>query len=69
MPAFVRAALNKRRLMNVYKARPAYQKNAYLAWAKAAKLEKTREKRLGQMLAELKSGKTYMNMTWSRNAP
>jgi uncharacterized protein YdeI (YjbR/CyaY-like superfamily) len=67
MPSFVRAALNKRGLMEVYKGRPAYQKNDYLAWIKGAKLEKTREKRLRQMLSELKSGKTYMNMAWSGN--
>ena len=53
--------------MEAYKARPAYQKNDYLAWIKAAKLEKTREKRLSQMLAELNSRKTYMNMAWSGN--
>lgn len=33
----------------------------------AGKLETTREKRLGQMLSELKNGKTYMNMAWSEN--
>ena len=65
MPAYVRAALNKRGLMDAYKARPAYQKNDYLAWIKGAKLGNTREKRLEQMLSELKSGKRYMNMTWS----
>jgi uncharacterized protein YdeI (YjbR/CyaY-like superfamily) len=65
MPAFVRDALNDRGLMDAYKARPAYQKNDYLAWIKGAKLENTREKRLAQMLSELKSGKKYMNMAWS----
>jgi uncharacterized protein YdeI (YjbR/CyaY-like superfamily) len=68
MPAFVRAALDGRGLMDAYKARPAYQKNDYLAWIKGAKLEKTREKRLRQMLSELKRGKTYMSMAWSRNS-
>ncbi len=65
MPAYVREALNKRGLMDAYKAWPAYQKNDYLAWIKGAKLENTREKRLDQMLSELKSGKRYMNMAWS----
>ena len=65
MPAYVREALNKRGLMDAYKARPAYQKNDYLAWIKGAKLENTRKKRFDQMLSELKRGKRYMNMTWS----
>ncbi len=65
MPAHVRNALDDRGLMDAYKARPAYQKNDYLAWIKGAKLENTREKRLKQMLSELESGNTYMNMAWS----
>ena len=65
MPAYVREALDKRGLMDAYKARPAYQKNDYLAWIRGAKLETTREKRLDQMLSELKSGNRYMNMAWS----
>ena len=65
MPAYVREALNTRGLMAAYRPRPAYQKNDYLAWIKRGKLEQTREKRLGQMLAELRSGRKYMNMAWS----
>jgi uncharacterized protein YdeI (YjbR/CyaY-like superfamily) len=65
MPAFVRTALDERGLMDAYKARPAYQKNDYLAWIKQAKQEKTREKRLDQMLSELRSGRRYMKMAWS----
>jgi Bacteriocin-protection, YdeI or OmpD-Associated len=65
MPADVRAALRKRGLLAAYKARPAYQRNDYLAWIKGGQLKSTREKRLGQMLAELESGKKYMNMAWS----
>jgi uncharacterized protein YdeI (YjbR/CyaY-like superfamily) len=65
MPAHVREALNARGLMDEYNARPAYQKNDYLAWITSAKLENTREKRVGQMLSELRGGKKYMNMAWS----
>jgi len=64
MPAEVREALDKRGLMRAYRARPAYQKNDYLAWIKSAKLPSTRAKRLKQMLSELKGGKRYMNMAW-----
>jgi uncharacterized protein YdeI (YjbR/CyaY-like superfamily) len=52
-------------MMEAYEARPAYRKNHYLAWIKGAKLEITREKRVDQMLSELKSGNRYMNMAWS----
>jgi uncharacterized protein YdeI (YjbR/CyaY-like superfamily) len=65
MPAFVRKTLDEHGLMDAYKGRPAYQKNDYLAWIKDAKLETTRQKRLDQMLSELKNGKTYMKMAWS----
>ncbi len=68
MPAYVKDALQQRGLMTAYKARPAYQKNDYLAWIKGAKLESTRRKRLSQMLAELKGGSKYMNMRWSGRA-
>lgn len=64
MPAFVRKALDEHGLMDAYKARPAYQKNDYLAWIKGAKLDTTRQRRLDQMLSELKDGKTYMKMAW-----
>lgn len=32
MPAFVETALNQRKLMSDYKARPPYQQNDYLSW-------------------------------------
>ena len=37
----------------------------YLGWIARAKLPATREKRLAQMLDELKDGGVYMNMKWS----
>jgi uncharacterized protein YdeI (YjbR/CyaY-like superfamily) len=65
MPAFVRKALDEHGVMDAYKARPAYQKNDYVGWINGARLETTRQKRLDQMLSELKGGKKYMNMAWS----
>ncbi len=64
MPEFVRDALLARRLMDAYRARPAYQQNDYLGWIRRAKRPETREKRLDQMLAELERGDVYMNMAW-----
>jgi uncharacterized protein YdeI (YjbR/CyaY-like superfamily) len=64
MPDFMRAALNERGLMDAYRARPPYQRNDYIGWVRRAKLEATRQKRLKQMLDELKRGGVYMKMKW-----
>jgi uncharacterized protein YdeI (YjbR/CyaY-like superfamily) len=65
MPAFVKKALDEHGLTEAYKARPPYQKNDYLGWIKSAKQDAIRQSRLERMLAELKSGRKYMNMAWS----
>jgi uncharacterized protein YdeI (YjbR/CyaY-like superfamily) len=64
MPAFVKAALAARRLTAAYKARPPYQRNDYLMWINAAKQDATKERRLAQMLDELRAGDRYMTMLW-----
>lgn len=72
MPDDIRKALAERGLAAAYEARPPYQRNDYLGWIGRAKREATRQKRLDQMLAELKGGTTYMNMDWpgaGRKAP
>ena len=66
MPDYIRAALNEHGLMDAYHARPPYQQNDYIGWITRAKLEATRQKRLDQMLEELKGGKYYMNMEWTK---
>jgi uncharacterized protein YdeI (YjbR/CyaY-like superfamily) len=65
MPEYVRAALTKHKLMDAYHERPGYQQNDYIGWISRAKREETRQKRLSQMLEELKGGKLYMNMKWN----
>lgn len=65
MPTHIRALLSKQGLLKIYNARPPYQRNDYIGWISRAKLEKTREKRINQMLAELKQGDRYMKMRWS----
>jgi uncharacterized protein YdeI (YjbR/CyaY-like superfamily) len=62
MPEDIRRALLDRDLMRAYEERPAYQRNDYLAWIARARLEKTRAKRLQQMLDELAQGGVYMRM-------
>ncbi len=65
MPDFVRDALEAHRLMAQYEARPPYQRNDYLLWINKAQREATKQKRLAQMLEELKSGGVYMRMAWN----
>jgi len=64
MPDFIQTALQKRGLMDAYLARPPYQRNDYIGWITRARLTATRQKRLKQMLAELKKGDVYMKMEW-----
>jgi uncharacterized protein YdeI (YjbR/CyaY-like superfamily) len=66
MPDFIREALNQKGLMDAYHERPAYQQNDYISWVTRAKLDATKEKRLNQMLEELKGGKLYMHMVWTK---
>lgn len=62
MPVDIRRRLTAENLMGAYVARPAYQRNDYVGWIIQAKLPTTRERRMRQMLAELKKGGVYMNM-------
>jgi uncharacterized protein YdeI (YjbR/CyaY-like superfamily) len=65
MPDDVRKALTTQELMAAYRQRPAYQQNDYIGWITRAKLPATREKRLQQMLDELREGSVYMHMKWN----
>ena len=49
-------------LMDDYNQRPRYQRNDYLGWVARAKQPATRQKRINQMLDELRAGGVYMNM-------
>jgi len=62
MTDVVRKALQKEGLVEDYNRRPAYQRNDYLMWINQAKREETKQKRLAQMLNELKTGGVYMKM-------
>ncbi|WP_298707389.1 YdeI/OmpD-associated family protein [Chitinophaga sp.] len=64
MPGYIAEALQREGLIEQYEARPAYQQNDYLSWITRAVREETREKRLRQMLEELKKGGVYMRMAW-----
>jgi uncharacterized protein YdeI (YjbR/CyaY-like superfamily) len=62
MPDDVARALRAHGVLEAYRARPAYQRNDYLAWIGRAQQPATRAKRLGQMLEELSEGGVYMGM-------
>ena len=64
MPDEIRLAIEARRVMSAYRARPAYQQNDYVGWIIRAKLPSTKAKRLAQMLDELEKGGVYMHMKW-----
>jgi uncharacterized protein YdeI (YjbR/CyaY-like superfamily) len=57
-------ALNEHNLMDAYNSRPPYQRNDYIGWITRAKRQATQQKRLNQMLDELKKGNVYMKMKW-----
>ncbi len=64
MPDFVADALAKHGLGDAYTSRPAYQQNDYVGWITRAKRPETKEKRLLQMLDELRRGDVYMKMDY-----
>lgn len=66
IPIFVKKALTDKGLMSKYLERPPYQRNDYIGWINNAKLYETKQKRLKQMLNELKGGKIYMKMKWKK---
>jgi uncharacterized protein YdeI (YjbR/CyaY-like superfamily) len=59
MPGFVRKALEKRNLVDAFRARPSYQQNDYMFWINQAKLEPQKQQRLTQMLDELEKGNVF----------
>jgi uncharacterized protein YdeI (YjbR/CyaY-like superfamily) len=64
MPTDISDALETAGLKDQYNFRPPYQRNDYIGWITRAKRDKTRLKRIAQMLEELKGGTTYMKMKW-----
>lgn len=62
IPEWVSDALRTNGLEQAYLDRPAYQQNDYIGWIQRAKRPETREKRLNQMIDELRCGGVYMKM-------
>ena len=65
MPDFVKKALSEENLTNKYRQRPAYQQNDYIGWINQAVRQETKNKRMKQMIKELKDGGSYMKMKYS----
>lgn len=68
MPADVQELLEREGLVGAYRERPHYQRNDYLGWIARAKRPETRQKRIDQMLDELRRGGVYMKMTHTPSA-
>lgn len=66
MPPEVEQRLLSESLMDAYAKRPPYQRNDYLGWIRRAKRPETREKRVQQMLTELRDGHVYMRMRYKK---
>jgi Bacteriocin-protection, YdeI or OmpD-Associated/Domain of unknown function (DU1801) len=64
MPAFVLDALKKSKLFDAYGSRPPFQQNDYVGWITSAKQTATQQRRLDQMLDELRAGDRYMKMPY-----
>ena len=62
LPSYIEKALNDNDVFDDYVKRPAYQQNDYISWIERAKREDTKNKRLAQMIEELKVGGIYMKM-------
>lgn len=62
MPEDIEQLLVDEDLMDAYNDRPHYQRNDYLGWIAQAKRPETRDKRIDQMLDELRRGGVYMRM-------
>lgn len=65
MPDFILLALKDECLIERYLHRPPYQQNDYIGWITRAKRQATIDKRLNQMLNELKNGNKYMGMEYN----
>ncbi len=64
LPEDIHQLLKETQVLEAYKNRPDFQKNDYIGWIGRAKRKETREKRIEQMITELKGGKKYMNMDY-----
>ncbi len=65
MPNDVLSVLEGENLFEAYESRPPYQQNDYIAWITVAKRAETRQKRMAQMVDELRRGDLYMKMSYA----
>lgn len=64
LPADLKALLIQEGQLENYEARPRYQRTDYITWIERAARTETREKRITQMLEELRGGDAYMGMNY-----
>jgi uncharacterized protein YdeI (YjbR/CyaY-like superfamily) len=63
MPDDILELLKSENVIEDYFARPSYQQNDYLGWISRAARAETRQKRINQMISELREGGVYMKMS------
>lgn len=64
MPEEVRTILVQTGLMEAYRLRPPYQRNAYLGLIAHGKRPEARQRRLHQMVEDLRTGDRHMKMAY-----
>lgn len=67
IPGYVKEALDNHKLTEKHTQKSAYQQNDYIGWITRAKRDDTRNRRLEQMIVELKQGGVYMKMKCNNN--
>lgn len=68
VPKHIKRALKKKGLMKTYLKRPTQQQSNYIGWIEEAGKGKEQEKRLNEMLDELKVGDVYTETRSSQSA-
>jgi uncharacterized protein YdeI (YjbR/CyaY-like superfamily) len=66
LPISIKNLLLAESLYEAYQARPFYQRNDYIHWIMGAKREDTAQKRIAQMIRELRAGNLYMIMEYRK---
>lgn len=65
LPGTIKNILLAEDVLEAYENRPFYQRNDYIHWITDAKREETKNKRIRQMIEELRAGNIYMNMEYT----
>lgn len=62
LPLYIKKALQQSKLLDAFEKQIYTYRKGYVHWIEQAKQEETKQRRIAQMLREVKSGKEYMGM-------